>query len=269
LLPTFVIIGAMKSGTSSLYKYLAAHPQIGMSAVKETDFFIAGRNNRRGLAWYESLFDKRGASQFGEASPNYTKRTHFPGVPDGMHAVVPQAKLIYVLRDPVARILSQYAHRYAQGLEQRPLVEALQPRARNDYLLTSSYHYQLQAYLPFYPLERVLLLAAEDLRERRHETLRRVFEFLNVDPQFDCPLFRENFNVSDRRYSTSWSLERFIPNRRVLSFMRSVVSCPLTKPTKPAERLDDDTRSRVEAFLRPDIDALRRLTGERFPQWCI
>jgi hypothetical protein len=269
MLPTFIIIGAMKSGTSSLYKYLAAHPEIGVSRVKETDFFLAERNYRRGLAWYESLFSKSGAREFGEASPNYTKRTVFAGVPERMHAVVPQARLVYILRDPVARMLSQYAHRYAQGTELRPLADALGPRDHNTYWLSSSYYFQLSAFLEHYPLERILVLQAEDLREDRPGTLRRVFQFLGIDSEFDCPLFRQNFNVSSRRYSNGWSLERLVGSRRMLHYMRSVVSCPLTKPARPAESFDAETRQRVEEFLRPDIEALRRLTGQKFERWCI
>ena len=267
MLPTFIIIGAMKSGTSSLYHYLNAHPDICMSSIKETDFFVESRNSGRGLAWYESLFTRQ-AEQYGEASPNYSKLPLHQGVPERMHAVVPNAKLIYVLRDPVERMLSQYAHNFAKGRETRRLHEALQPRDMNNYLLTSSYHTQLKAFLDYYPLERILVLSAEDLRVNRRPTVRRIFQFLNVDPNFDSQVFDDQFHVTDRKYTNGFSLQWLIPNKKLLFAMRNIVSCEFTKPVPPDKELDESTKLQLVEALRPEIEALRRLTGERFEQWC-
>src|SRR5687768_14093660 len=98
MLPTFVIIGAMKCGTTSLHYYLAQHPEICMPQKKETDFFITEINYHRGRGWYESLFAqpaKITAKACGEASPNYAKTWQFRGVPERMHDLLPQARLIY------------------------------------------------------------------------------------------------------------------------------------------------------------------------------
>ena len=268
MLPTFIIIGAMKSGTSSLYHYLNAHPDICMSTVKETDYFVEAKNYSRGLAWYESLFTRE-AKQYGEASPNYTKLPMHQGVPQRMHAVVPNARLIYVLRDPVERMLSQYAHNFAKGRETRRLNEALKPRSMNNYLLTSSYHTQLKAFLDYYPLDRILVISAEDLRVNRRPTVQRVFEFLDVDPNFDSPVFENEFHATERKYTNGFSLQWLIPNKKLLFAMRNVVSCQFTKPVPPDKDLDEATKGLLIEALRPDIDALRRLTGERFERWCV
>jgi hypothetical protein len=149
MLPTFIVIGAMKSGTTSLYYYLSEHPEIGMSSQKETDFFIAENNYERGLTWYESLFDGSSKAR-GEASPNYTKGHLFPGVPARMSDVVPEAKLIYLARDPIERLVSHYAGSRAAGREDRALPEALADLDDCNYVQTSRYHRQREPYLAHY-----------------------------------------------------------------------------------------------------------------------
>jgi len=108
-LPNLIIIGAMKCATTSLHYYLNLHPQISMSEEKELDFFIHKNNWHKGIEWYKTNFTGN-ASVYGESSPNYTKYPFFNGVPERMHAVVPDAKLIYVVRDPIERIISHYIH---------------------------------------------------------------------------------------------------------------------------------------------------------------
>ncbi|HVM40035.1 MAG TPA: hypothetical protein VM618_04550, partial [Acidimicrobiia bacterium] len=100
-LPDFVIVGSMKSGTTSLFQYLGLHPGVGLPARKELDFFVAHRNWRRGEGWYRSQFAPVADGLVtGESSPNYTMRHLFPGVAERMAAVVPDARLLYVVRDP-------------------------------------------------------------------------------------------------------------------------------------------------------------------------
>src|SRR5687768_8813331 len=102
-LPNLIIIGAMKCGTTSMHGYLRRHRQIEMSGTKELDFFIAGRNWEKGPDWYASQFPG-GTAIRGESSPNYTSALIFPGVPERMHSVVPDARLLFMVRDPVDRI---------------------------------------------------------------------------------------------------------------------------------------------------------------------
>lgn len=257
-LPTFAIIGAMKSGTTSMHHYLDAHPEICMSDVKETNFFIAERNYARGLDWYESLF-KSPAKQYGEASPNYTKADSFPDVPERMHATLPNARLIYVLRDPVERMISHYAHRYAKGKETRPLTEALLGPDYNVYLATSCYCTQLQKFLQYYSLERILVFAAEDLRQNRRTVLRRVYEFLDVDAGFDSPVLSKEHHITAKRFKAGSGLDR----------LQEMFRPAAAKPTPPDLQLDAEVRGKLAEKLAPDVHSLRQLTGERFEQWCI
>ena len=113
-LPTFVVIGAMKAGTVSLRHYLDEHPDVFLGRggrFGEPNFFVAEYNWPRGRDWYESLFDGAGgAAAIGECSPCYTWAHAFRGVPERMAQVVPEARLVYVVRDPIARMQSMYMH---------------------------------------------------------------------------------------------------------------------------------------------------------------
>src|SRR3954447_530769 len=102
MLPNFVIIGTMKGGTTSLYHYLRHHPQVFMTETKELHYFVADKNLSRGLDWYERNFAGAGdAVAVGEASPDYTKYPIHADVPKRMADVMPWARLVYVIRNPV------------------------------------------------------------------------------------------------------------------------------------------------------------------------
>src|ERR671915_544163 len=98
MLPNLIVIGAMKSGTTSLHNYLSLHPEIFMTEVKEPSFFTLEGNWWRGREWYEAQFPVA-AKIRGESSPDYTKHPRHAGAPERMHAMIPDAKLVYLLRD--------------------------------------------------------------------------------------------------------------------------------------------------------------------------
>jgi len=151
-----------------------------MSSPKELKFFVAERNWTKGLEWYESRFAQSGdAVAIGEASPIYSMAHAFAGVPERIASLIPDAKLIYVMRHPIERMKSHYLHRVAHGSERRPVERAL--RESTGYLNTSRYAYQLEQYLEWFPREQIMLIRSEELRDRRLHTLQRVFGFLNID----------------------------------------------------------------------------------------
>ena len=182
-LPTFVVIGAMKAGTVSLSRYLEGHPDVFVGSggrFGEPNFFVAEQNWPRGLGWYESLFDGAGrAGAIGECSPSYTWAHVYRGVPARMAQVVPAARLVYVVRDPIARMQSMYMHQVSAGRERRRAEVAL----RDDrYLGPSRYGFQLAAFLDYFDRGQVLVIASEVLRDRPREALSAVFDHLGVDP---------------------------------------------------------------------------------------
>ncbi|MBW1859762.1 MAG: sulfotransferase domain-containing protein, partial [Deltaproteobacteria bacterium] len=117
-------IGALKCGTTSLHYYLGLHPEISMSREKELYFFVKECNWNKGIDWYRSNFS--GESKIhGESTPIYTAYPVYVGVAERMHGVVPGTKLIYVVRDPIDRLVSHYVHACEMGREDRGIEGAL------------------------------------------------------------------------------------------------------------------------------------------------
>ena len=276
-LPNVIIIGAQKCGTSSLHYYLGLHPQIFMSAEKELNFFIEQLNWHRGLEWYRAQFSAT-AEVRGEASPNYTTYPHRKGVVERMHRIVPDAKLIYLVRDPVERIISHYRHNLAQHQQKKPL-EVLMQDPDNKYFANSRYALQLEQYLRYYPLSQILIVQQETLRALRRETLQRVFHFLGVDPDFFDPRMNWERHRTDRKMQKSplgRRIEQIPPlrwlRRRIPSHMRwpldRIIYGPFSRPPeRPA--VSAALRRFAAEQLAEDVQRLRALTGEAFAEWSV
>lgn len=262
-----VVIGAMKCGTTSLHHYLDRHPDIHMSRPKELDFFVEENNWKRGVEWYLSKFDPSAAVN-GDASPNYTKYHLFAGVPERMHSVVPNARLIYVVRDPLKRLLSHFTHNIAAGRERGTIEDAFQDNVEeNHYVLTSLYHRQLTKYFPYYPDDRILIIDADDLRSNRRTVLRRVFDYVEVDADFDHPRFdEERHDSSKKRRPTEFSRRLYeLPGGRYLRYaLRNVLDTEIEKPV-----LEGDLADRVREVLAKDADKLRAYSGQAFSGWSV
>ncbi len=211
-LPNLIIIGAQKCGTSGLHYHLGLHPEVSMSKPKELNFFIEERNWPRGEDWYRRHFDPE-AKVRGEASPNYTAFPQHVGVPERMASVVPDAKLIYLLRDPLERIAAHWVHNFAKRREKGTLAETLS-HPNTSYLQRSQYAMQLQQFLNHFPREQIMILDQEDFRKDRADTLRRVFEFAGADPDVlasglraRAPLRRRE-RPGRRSWPCGWSARR-------------------------------------------------------------
>lgn len=179
-LPNFIVIGAMKGGTTSLYHYLRDHGQVFMPAFKELDFFVGEANYCRGLAWYSQQFsDAGGARARGEASTTYTQYPVHGGVPERIARVLPGVRLIYVIRDPIERIRSHYEHLVLTGVEKSPPQVAVLENP--IYLACSKYAMQLEQYLAHFPREQILIVTSEALRFDRRATVQQIYEFLDLD----------------------------------------------------------------------------------------
>jgi hypothetical protein len=263
MMPTFVIIGAMKCGTTSLHHYLRDHPEICMSRIKETDYFLGGEEFARGQAWYESQFS-RAAKARGEASPNYTKPWLFPRVAERMAAAVPEARLIYLVRDPIERMISHYKHRFADCRERRPLNEALADRERNPYLNCCRYYRNVEPFLDYFPRDRLLIVASEELRHDRQPTLRRVLEFVAVDPAFTGRSLRKEFHRAERKFRPWGNLLGRLAERLQLARFSGMPN----PPCKPEElTLDEGVRRWLLETLLPDVALLEQLAGRTFDAW--
>jgi hypothetical protein len=189
-LPDFLIIGAAKSGTTTLYQYLCQHPKIYMSHPKEPDFFALDSQYAKGLDWYRGLFATATADQIcGEASTTYSRLQQHPEAAKRIAANLPRVKLIYIMRHPVERAYSFYVHRL-KGSRYRPEFAVAKTfeetiKQQSEFLDSSYYLYQIEEYLHFFSKESFLFLLMEDLIQDPAKTVNQVFKFLEVDSQVD------------------------------------------------------------------------------------
>jgi hypothetical protein len=283
-LPNFLIIGAAKAGTTSLYHYLRSHPQVFMPPVKELDFFVAEGNWRRGLDWYRKQFESASSRviAIGEASTRYTIFPSLPGVPGRIAKNLPDARFIYVVRDPIERIRSHYQHRVAAGTERAPLQQAVFENPR--YLNCSRYATQIEQYLQFFPRERLLLITSEQLRHSRPSTICQVYKFLGIESDFvPETLNREFYKSEDRiRHSPAgaWlrhTLKRHFPASKrakeiVDSAFPGILNQFLRGPDKESGSsaiVSEALRSELSDGLRDEVRRLHAYMPEEFDGWGI
>jgi hypothetical protein len=198
-LPGFLIIGAQKAGTTALYEYLYRHPAISGPSWKEVSFF--DRHWWRGERWYRGHFPRGARPPVGEASPSYL---FHPQAPERVRSLVPEARLIAILRDPVDRAFSHYQHEVALGREPLSFEDALarepertageverllaEPRAFSHawwnwtYRARGLYAEQLARWYDVFPREQLLVLLNEELEAAPAETYARVLEFVGAPP---------------------------------------------------------------------------------------
>jgi Sulfotransferase family len=285
--PTFFVIGAPKCGTSSLHSYLAVHPAIHMSPVKETHFFAGPPSPGRpylearvgSLTKYERLFES-GALVRGESSPSYSLYPWRSGVPERIHALIPDARFIYLVRDPVDRTVAAYMQSVAFGGERRSLSEALGEGldAANQYVCGSMYATQVEQYMRSFPADSMLVVDQAALLYARATVMREIFSFLGVTLDFVSPTFAVTLNRSaeHRLFGRTYRLL----SRPELDFLRHRIPVPvrraLTAPVKPIltrrlerQEVDDALRARLEDLFRDEVQRLRRFTGQTFASWSL
>lgn len=228
-LPSVVIAGAQKAGTTSLFGYLAGHPLCRRPLTKEVNFF--DQNFRRGERWYRMHFPYGPTSQRGqqspaagafciEASPHYM---FDPQVAARVHALLPHMKSIFLLRNPVSRAYSHYQHQVRRGREMRPFEECIEaevqleesrlrptagatnrqgpPREQPTYLARGVYVNQLRNWREHFPAKQMLVIEAERMFKQPREVLQEVLAFLELEAWQP----RAFGNLNPGRYSTPMS----------------------------------------------------------------
>jgi sulfotransferase family protein len=276
MLPNLVVIGARKCGTTSLYHYLAAHPEIAMSRQKELRFFVAERNWPRGVDWYRRFFDVD-APVRGEASPCYSEHPIHAGVPARMAALIPDAKLVYLVRDPIDRLVSHWVMDSALGYERRPFAEAVADLDRSRFALYGRYWTQVERYLEHFAAERIHVVDRHELLRRREAVMAGVFAFLGVDPSFTSAGFDAVHNPRyERRLRRPVAVARrrltaAIGSRRMVAVRRRVprpLYLAFSEPIEPPE-IDPELRGRLVDYYSDDVARLRSFTGQAFASWSL
>jgi hypothetical protein len=280
LLPNLLVIGAMKAGTTSLHHYLSYHPDIFMSTEKEPRFFTDDANWNKGLVWYEQHFPAATAIR-GESTPDYTKFPAIPHAPERINATIPETRLIYLVRDPIDRIISHYIDALSFGRVHGSIDTELADYEASHFVNCSKYSMQLDQYLPYFDPANILVLVSEDLRDDREVTLRRVFRFLGVDGDFSTPAWEAtHYESAAMRRKTrvgygmlrlaevvrSSPVRRYLPRQLMIPIhtFNSLTSRQIQRPA-----LDQSLRAEITDYLREDVDKLRSFTGQQFEKWSV
>lgn len=264
----FCIIGAQKSGTTTIARVLEAQPGVFLAPVKEVHFF--DRHFDRGLTWYERQFAKAPSGAIvGEATPMYLFE---PEVAARMASVMPDARLVAILRNPVDRAYSHYWHTRSRGdepLELREAIAAEPERLRSDdvgvrgrysYVGKGRYAAQLQRFVDHFPREQLLVLLFDDLVREPETLLAQVCAHIGAGPlQLD--------GVATRQVGRHKRAPRIV--RRVaglmptLSLRRRVRGLGSRATGYPP--LDADDRALLNELLAPEVRALEAWLGRDLP----
>jgi hypothetical protein len=258
-----------------------------MSAIKETRFFAAPDPRRpfagprvQRLSDYESLFDSTAPAR-GEASPAYAQHPWRPGVPERIRELVPHARFVYLVGDPVKRFVSHYRQAVAQTGETRSVAQIVadDSGAEDPLICAGRYALQLERYLEVFCAERVLVIDQDELLHDRRSALCRVFEFLGVSGGF----WSEELTQVRNRGSEHRRVSSGLYGRMRASALRNAVGMlpasvrgglvksarRLTAPAVGEVALDAPLRRRLEACYRPEVVRLRELTGQSFGGWSL
>jgi hypothetical protein len=275
-LPNLLIIGAAKAGTTSLHGYLSLHPEVYMSRQKELSYFD-GLRWSKGCEWYKSNFDASYAVN-GEASPRYTLYPKLSGVPERIRDLLGTPKMIYIVRDPVDRILSNYT----QNVDWWPESDISQLEdtkiTETEYFQYSCYYSQLERYLKMFSKESIHIVIMERLNADPANVLRDVFRFVGVKEDFWSPRFDRRLNTGDeKRYIAPW-FDRSVPAAlktqldnpswlpwRVSTAMRRISRMGGKSIIKPA--LEPGMDIRLQNLLKSEVASLRTLLGDALPEW--
>lgn len=263
-LPDFVVIGAMKAATSTLHDQLARQPGVFMSAPKEPCFFSDDEVYARGLSWYASLFERaREDDLCGESSTHYTKLPNHPHAAERLARLLPDAKLIYVMRDPLDRLVSHFLHCWSEREVGRDL-----PRAVSrcpELVHYGCYAMQLAPYLGRFGPDRVLPVFFERLQRDPQAELERIGRFLGHPSglHWNPELLRNRSSERLRRSRLREALSEHPAGRFVRAAMpprlRTRVRSLWTYGDRP--RLEPAARRHVVHAFDADLAVLGRWLG--------
>ncbi len=275
-LPSFIILGAQKAGTTSLHYALDNHKEIFMSEPKELSFFNIDANFERGVKWYASFF-KHWANEkmAGESTPSYLWDER---VPARMAKILPDNRFIIMLRNPVDRAYSAYWYAFSNGDETLPFAEAIEAeplratqspaiRGYSSYIDRGLYCHQIKRFLKYYDQSQLLILITEEYKNDPVSLLSQVTRFLNVscDREFIAKAKRITRNVA--RIPRLNKVHRYIPSLMERSSFAARVIRRLNLRKAKYPPMPADIRLMLLERFRDSNEELEDLLGRKLYIW--
>lgn len=246
--PDFVIIGAMKCATSTLHDQLARQSGVFMSTPKEPNFFSDDEQWAQGLRWYGSLFEPAQPDDLcGESSTHYTKLPAYPDTVSRLSAHVPDAKFIYIMRDPIDRLVSQYIHEWSMRNISVPIDEAV--RIHHELLDYSKYSMQIRPWLERFGHAKVLPVFFERLTNRPDAEFDRICRFLGLDDTRSWYKEAEAKNVSSQRTQRSPFRDQVLSIPALKTLRRTLLPESVRERIKSRWRIEQRPELSQEAWL--------------------
>ena len=260
--PDFVIIGAMKCATTTLHDQLGEQPGFFVCEPKEPYFFSNDPVWAKGMDWYESLFADAGESDIcGESSTHYTKLPTYPHTVDRMVEHIPNAKLIYVMRHPIDRLVSQYIHQWTEREITSPINEAI--HQHEELIAYSCYAKQLTPFFGHWTSDTILPIFFERVRQDSQRELESITTFLGYDRK---PTWaeRDSSNVSAQRLRTSPLRDAIVDAPGLSHIRRFLVPQSVRDRVKSQWQMTDRPELSEEslAYLTEVFDEDLRVLGE-------
>ena len=287
MLPNFLIVGAPKAGTTSLYYYLSEHPEVFMPAQKELNFFSREEIEAQGLYYkdfkvktlkeYEAIFEKgKGKKAIGEASVSYL---FYPKTPFKIKELIPHVKIIILLRDPVERAFSHYLMDYRLGLVNLEFDEIIFKKTHHkrldlyyqQYIELGFYYKQVKRYLDVFGFDQVRIYFNEDLKNNIKKVILDLYDFLGIDKSY-FPNIQKRYNVFSMPRNSFIGYLYSVPElRKILgvflpdSFKKVIFNVFFEKNKKPQMR--EDIKRYLRNLYKPDIQKLEKLINKCLSHW--
>ena len=289
--PNFFILGAAKAGTTSLYEYLKAHPDIFLSVVKEPQFFCNDDLFNKGFDFYLNSFfnGSEHIKARGEATPHYL---YYEKVAQRIAKLIPREnqKFIVIMRDPVKRAYSLYWNMVYEGYEKLPFEEAIaaEPQRLKDiqqehlgtiryqYVDSSMYAKQIRRYLKYFDKKQFLFLFQHDLLTSRNDVLQKIYNFLGVCECFPDnnrkryniagkPRFRSIHNFIRETSTLKKQLGRLFPSS--VKYRLATLVLNLNKKRTKYPPMANNMEEKLRRFFENDILEIEKLTGQTLTDW--
>ena len=286
--PNLFIIGAMKSGTTYLHDLLSAHPEIFMSKIKEPCFFVKNAELKKfapsmwnmGISEnhdkYCQLFENVTSEKIvGESSTLYTKFPTLSDVPEKIYSFNPDARFIYVMRDPIERTLSHFWHNVRVESRMVDIYEGI--KSDPHYMNVSYYALQIKQYLKYFDKNQFFFCTFENMVKDPENMLRNIFDWLNVDAAFKNPNIDQPKNVTPKDINVSkhellsYKVRNIKPVRKLIDKIPYSLWKVLNKPNTQKVDKVSVTVDNITQYLRPiqkeQTEELKDLLAMDFPEW--
>lgn len=273
----FMIIGAMKSGTTTLAQILSMHPEVCFCQEKEPHYFSKSSDWQKGLEEYKNLYHPTSNQICGEASTTYTCYPEFnKDVWQVLYDFNPKLKFIYIMRDPVERIVSHYMHNYLRGYTSEPFEKVI--FNKSTYINRTRYFLQIKPYIDLFGEEQVLLLTFKEFISNKKIILGKIANFLDIDASKYCDFDDIHANKSVGSSKRNVKIEKLAKNSLIKTikplFPKSIIKMTndilygLTKrklDVKP--NVSEAIEKAIYDLLILDVLEIEKLIGREITEW--